>query len=206
MVNTWTFTLTGQDIIQAGDLITGGKSFMKYIANRYETQLRQLVTDKGDTLVTEDSKKYYPVFRWEGDELVIDNSATFLDQSGDRKRPQLLFGKKLVEVVNWIGTDMYGTYLTNGNLRSEADSVPDDIEKDWTYKDDYRSWTELWTYLNEGLQLSAYCNWRFVYLDGAYQKAFGGSLSNTITPRTPMYLYSNVGRSMITGKRLTDLL
>ena len=138
---------------------------MKYIVNRYETQLRQVVTDKGNTLVTADSKKYYPVFRWEGEELVIDNSTTFLGQSGDRKRPQLLFGKKLVEAMDWIGTDRYGFYLTNGNLRSEADSVPNNIEKDWTYEDDYRSWTELWSYLNEGLQLSTYCNWCFVYLD-----------------------------------------
>ena len=95
--------------------------------------------------------------------------------------------------------------MTNGNVRSEADSVPDDVKKDWT-EDHYRSWTELWSYLDEGLQLNAYCNWRFVFLDEAYQKAFGGSLPNTITPRTPMYLFSNVGRSTIIGNRLTDLL
>ena len=31
-------------------------------------------------------------------------------------------------------------------------------------------------------------------------------MPNTITPQTPMYLYLNVGRSTITGNRLTDLL
>ena len=107
MGNTNTFTLTGQDIIEAGGLITEGKSLMKYIVNRYETQLRQVVTNKGDTLVTADSKKYYPVFRWEGDELVIDNSTTFLDQSEDRKRPQLLFGKNWWRP--WTGSEQTGT-------------------------------------------------------------------------------------------------
>ena len=33
---------------------------------------------------------------------------------------------------------------------------------------------------------------------------FGGSVS--IPPRTPMYLYSNVGRSMVVGNQVTDLL
>ena len=57
VVNTYIFTLTGQDIIRAGDLITGGKSLMKYIVNRYETQLRKVVTDKGDTLVKDGGKE-----------------------------------------------------------------------------------------------------------------------------------------------------
>ena len=206
VVNTWTFTLTGQHLIDDKDLITGGKALMKYIVNRYKTRLRKLVTDKGDTLLTTDSTKFYPVFKWEGDDLILDNSSTFLKQSGDRKRPQVPFGTKMVEAMKWIGKDDYNFYTTNGNLRNEADRVPDDVKKDWTYVDEARSWSELWNYSNEGLQLSPYCNWRFVYLDESYRNAFGGSVSNTISHRTPMYLYSNVGRSMVVGNQVTDLM
>jgi len=57
------------------------------------------------------------------------------------------------------------------------------------------------------LQLSPYCNWRFSYLDEEYAKVYQGvSVDPTIPPRSPMYLYSNVGRSTITGNRVTDLL
>ena len=48
VVNTFTFELKGKDLIQAKDFITGGKSLMKYIVNRYETYLRQNVSDKSD--------------------------------------------------------------------------------------------------------------------------------------------------------------
>ena len=98
------------------------------------------------------------MFRWEGDDLILDNSRTFLNESGTRKHPEVLFGTKLVEAMDWIGTDGHFFYYTNGNLRNELDSVPDDVKKDWSYVDQYRSWSELWNYSYEGLQLSSYCN------------------------------------------------
>ena len=207
--HVWTLILTGQDLIDDKHLITGGKSLMKYIVNRYETKVRQLVSDKGDTLLTSDSKKYYPVFKWEGDELLLDNSNTFLKQEEqsvykERKRPQVIFGPKLVETMKWLVKDLYDVYTTSGNLRNEADRVPDDVKKDWTYVDEGRSWSQLWNYSNQGLQLSPYCNWRFVYLDESYRNAFGGSVS--VPHRTPMYLYCNAGRSMVMGNQVTDLL
>ena len=199
VVNTYTFEFKGQDLLQARDVISGGKSLMKYMVNRYETYLRQHVTDKGDSLISinGEEKKFYPVFRWEGDDLILDNSRTFLNVGNGRKRPEVLFGTKLVEAMDWIRKDRGDFYYTNGNLRSEADSVPNDIERDWSNIDQYRTWSELFGYVQEGLQLSAYCNWRFVYLDESYRKAFA---------RGPIYVYSNVGQSTITGDQVTNLL
>ena len=208
VLNTYTFELKGQDLIQHKYTITGGKSLMKYIVNRYETYLRQNVTDKGDSLISinGNEKKFYPVFRWEGDDLILDNSHTLLHETGTRKRPEVLFGTKLVEAMDWIRKDRGDFYYTNGNLRSEADSVPDDIERDWSNVDQYRTWSELFGYVLEGLQLSPYCSWRFVYLDEAYHKAFGGTVASTTPPRSPLYVYSNVGQSTVTGDQVTDLL
>ena len=45
-----------------------------------------------------------------------------------------------------------------------------------------------------------------MYLDQAYQKAFGGTVASTTPHRSPLYVYSNVGQSMITGNQVTDLL
>jgi len=59
---------------------------------------------------------------------------------------------------------------------------------------------------SDKLYLGPYCNWRFIYLDESYKKAFSGNV-NTPTPhRSPMYVYSNVGQSMVTGNQVTDLL
>ena len=108
--------------------------------------------------------------------------------------------------MNWIGTDSGGFYYTNGNLRTEADSILDDVQRDWTYIDNQRTWTEFFGYSNEGLKLSPYCSWRFVYLDEAYHKAFGGGVSTSTPHRSPLYVYSDSGQSMVTGNQVTDLL
>ena len=189
---------------------------MRYIVHRYEVNLRSLVTDKEDDLTTSDgnSKKFHPKFRWEGEDLILDNSDTFLDEETgrrvNRERPEVVFGTKLVEAMKWIthkGGDSF--YMIEGNLMTEADYISKDVKKDWTHVDLYRSWTDIWNYASEGLHLGSYCNWRFINLDESYRKAFGGVSETVIVsapPRGPMYLYSNVGRSTIMGNRVTDLL
>ena len=101
--NRWTFKLTGEDLIRDRMWITGGKALMRYIVHRYQINLRSLVTDKEDDLNTSDGKKFYPEFKWEGDDLILDNSDTFLDaetnKRANRERPEVVFGTKLVEAM-----------------------------------------------------------------------------------------------------------
>ena len=211
----WTFKLTGEDLIRDRMWIMGGKALMRYIVNRYKVNLREIVTDKGDDLTTSDGKTFYPELRWEGDDLILDNSDTFLDaetnKRANRERPEVVFGTKLVEAMKWITHDGESDsfFKTYGNLMTGADTISNDFKKDWTTVDRFRSWTEIWNYAREGLQLGSYCSWRFINLDESYRKAFGG-VSETVLvsapPRGPMYLYSNVGRSTIMGNRVTDLL
>ena len=96
-VNNNTFTLTGQNLLEDKSLIKGGHVLMKYIISCYMSEVRRLVTDKGDSLVTTngEAKKFYLVFKWEGDDLIIDNSNTFLNESNRRNRP------KCSLVLNW---------------------------------------------------------------------------------------------------------
>ena len=107
--NRWVFKLTGADLIRDKMFITGGKALMRYIVNRYKVSLRELVTDKEDDLTTSDGKKFNPEFRWEEDDLILDNSDTFLDaetnKRADRERPEVIFGTKLVEAMKWITHD-----------------------------------------------------------------------------------------------------
>ena len=100
-IDNWTFNLTGQNLIEDKALITGGRPLMKYIINRYMSEVRKGVTDKGDSLVTTNGepKKFYLVFKWKGDDLIIGNSNTFLDEANGRNRPEVLFSTKLVEAM-----------------------------------------------------------------------------------------------------------
>jgi len=130
-------------------------------------ELRSGLISKGESVVTTDGKNFYPVFRWEGDDLILDNSKTFLKEVGTRIHPELLFGVKLVEAMKWIRREdpNTGFFMMTGKLNTEADGVPTDVNRDWTYIDREHTYAEYWSYSTEGLQLSSYCNWRFTYLD-----------------------------------------
>ena len=56
------------------------------------------------------------------------------------------------------------------------------------------------------LYLSMFANWVFTDLDRSFDDAFGDPLVYHHIPRRPLYVYSNAGRSVITGDKVTDLL
>jgi len=57
------------------------------------------------------------------------------------------------------------------------------------------------------LYLSVFGNWVFTNLDRSFDEAFGdhSHIAYRI-PKRPLYVYSNAGRSVITGDKVTDLL
>jgi len=120
------------------------------------------------------------------------------------------FGPKLVKKLGLINEESYYSVHLNVNMIKifPNDIVPSDFKKDRTNHYSNRS-RDFWNLDSSGtLQLSPYCNWRFSYLDEEYAKTYRGVTvhPDLPPPRSPMYLYSNVGRSTITGNRVTDLL
>ena len=49
-----------------------------------------------------------------------------------KKRPEVVFGRKLVEAMNWIGQDKYGDYQLSRNLVKEFpnDKVRNGVQRD----------------------------------------------------------------------------
>jgi len=111
--------------------------------------------------------------------------------------------------MGWIVFDTAtNAYDMNGNLMKvfSNDAVPSVVHVDWSAGDNAGGWSPFWKFTDEDLQLGCYCNWRFIYLDEAYQKSYGDIVTSNAPHRSPMYVYSNVGRSTITGNHMTDLL
>ena len=99
--------------------------------------------------------------------MILDNTDTFLDESGDRRRPRVFFGPKLVKTLGSINEEaFYSVHMTMNMIKIfPDDTVPSDFKKDWTNEHDLRS-RNFWDLsVNGVLQLSPYCNWRFSYLD-----------------------------------------
>ena len=202
------FYVKGADLHKDQVKVTSGKSLMRYLVNRYQDRLTKYMERANENLRAPDGKKYFITFRWEGDSLIIDNTDTFLDQKGNRMRPKIGFGPKMVEKMKWVektGLDSYT--LTNQVVKIfKDDKVPANFQLDWVNSHSTHS-TNFWNITHAGaLQLSPYCNWRFDYLDELYDEHYGGGIQVSQSIRPPMYLYSNVGRGTITGNRVTDLL
>ena len=156
-------TITGQDLLDDGHLVYSGKSLMQYIVYRLKRHVFLMENDKLESLRADDDKRYYPTFVWEGEQLVLDNTKTFLNETGTKKRPKVLLGRKLVEAMDWIGRDQYGNYELTGDLVKEFadDKVPKVYHRDWSQSHGNNAWNPFWIYTNEGLQLSSHSNWRF---------------------------------------------
>ena len=121
------------------------------------------------------------MFKWEGDELVLDNNDT------THFRDMLFFGvhKKLAEKMGWIVKHSglrNGGYKLGPNLRME---LPDGeiipvIAKETGASpdllDDYGISTFFVVYYNEMLYLSVYANWRFVNLNESFQSVAGNKV------------------------------
>ena len=208
-----TLEIKGADLNRDQAKVTGGKSFMKYIFHRIMSLMSTKMESKNESLRSDsDGKNMYPILRVKGNDFIIDNTDTFLNESGDRKRPVLIFGSKFARDMEWIGQDAYGNYVLKDNLIKEfnGDTIPGSFPEEWSTHEagelGKKQWSYFWRMTKDGLQLGNNCNWRFTYLDEAYQKAYGGSVTTSTPHRAPLYIYSNVGRSTITGNRVTDLL
>jgi len=205
------FKVTEKELNCDRHKVTSGRSLMQYLINLFNECMYHYMDRANESLRAPNGKKYYPVFRWEGNDLIIDNTDTFLNESGDRQRPRVLFGPKLVKTLGLINEEsFYSVHMTMNMIKIfPNDTVPSDFKKDWTNEHDLCS-RNFWDLKSDGtLQLSPYCNWRFSYLDEEYAKTYHRGVvvhPDIPPPRSPMYLYSNVGRSTITGNQVTDLL
>ncbi|XP_020603098.1 uncharacterized protein LOC110042100 [Orbicella faveolata] len=112
------FYIKGADLHKDQVKVTSGKSLMRYLVNRFQDRLTQYMERANESLRAPDGKKYYRVFRWEGDSLIIDNTDTFLDQKGNRMRPKAcnmatkaLLGKSLWRTFLFAAYSMLGSWL-----------------------------------------------------------------------------------------------
>ena len=62
-----TFTIRGSELHEDRVKVTSGKSLMRYLIGRYQDRLTHFMEREKESLRTHDGKKYYAVFRWEGD-------------------------------------------------------------------------------------------------------------------------------------------
>ena len=182
-----------------------GVDFMKAVINYFEQ--RRIDSFGGPSFgakyVTEDGKRTYIKFRWEGSDLLTDNEATqvYLKYPNAFK-----INRTLALKMGWLKETTPENYVLGPNLRQEffTDLVPD--LKNMTH--DLGNGHELghgkdkpvfWMMHQGLLTLSVTCNWRFMNLNQAFEAVAG-------TRSPSLFVYSDMGGSSVMGNQVTVLL
>ena len=171
---------------------------------------KQYYKNKGPHLgfhfATNDGKRTYIKFKWEGEELVTDNQDTDKTERTDGNRPALKINKNLAHIMGWVTQDAKGNYVLGPNIRQEffTDTIPDpdpadaDVLAEDALVDGHKI-PAFWGGDGDYYRFSYWCNWRFINLNKAFQKLVGSASRS-------LFVYSDAAQSSVVGNKVTDLL
>jgi len=154
----------------------------------------------GSKYVTNDGKRTYVRFKWEGEDLVTDNENVLRPI---KDMPALHINVALACKMGWLEKNGSG-YNLGPNLQSEffKDEIPNiGVVGDLHDSDGLPVFWTVTTYSTGSsyLKLSIYCNWRFLNLNKAFEVVVGNRSRS-------LFVYSDVARSGVVGNQVTDLL
>jgi len=164
-------------------------------------QRRKETAVQGGRFTNAQGKHKYVKFRWEGEDLLIDNTNVC---HCDTDTPGLDIYTKLAVKMGWLRKINSG-WILGPNLQQEfiGDQIPDMTKNsNWNDLNDEDHNPVFWTVLSSFLDylvLSMSCNWRFTNLNVAFRAVVG-------EPTRSLHVYSDVAGSTIVGNRVTDLL
>ena len=182
------------------DWVVDGVSFMKATIAHLE-QKRKATAIQGGRFANDQGKHMYVKFRWEGEDLIVDN--TDVCHCAD-DTPNLSVYVPLAVKMGWLRKTTSG-WMLGHNLQQEflGDQIPDmKKNKDWNDLSDENLNPVFWTvrsFVPDHLQMSMSCNWRFTNLNVAFRTVVGD-------PTRTLHVYSDVAGSSMVGNRVTDLL
>jgi len=180
-----------------------GVEFMKSIISHFERE--RVFNNSGPRVnskyVTNDGRRTYVAFKWEGEDLVTDNKNVYRPR---REPPELQFDADLALKMGWLLEKGNG-YVLGPNLRIEFfDDIIPDIRTRGDIQDS--SGNRLFFQVVKNpirntafLELSVFCNWPFLNLNRAFESVIGSSSRSFL-------VYSNVGGASVVGNQVTDLL
>ena len=163
--------------------IVDGVSFVQALVDRFQQiQFDSLLT--GKTYAYKDKaghdRRHDITFRWEGEDLILDNSLL---------EPHAVMPEVQFYDLGWLKRSSNGTLVLGPNLKPELHTY---VKPGMV---DVRGWR-----VAQGvLALSPTVNWRFINLNKAFQTMVGSTVR-------PLLVYSDVCRSGVVGNQMTDVL
>ena len=180
------------------DLVTlTGVGFMKTVKSFFDKQRVEKALTIGFKF-TSGGKKTYSPMKWEGEDLVIDNSNVLLQKLRDGNfYPSFHINKDFALEMGWF-KKRGDEYDLSSNLVIEA---PNDIVSAPPDTFSLSKPNRFWKTSSDGkmIILSMSCNWRFINLNTSFKNV-------TASTKRSLFVYSDVGGSGVVGNQVTDLL
>ena len=189
----------GPHEIRREDLETlTGVNFMKTMLYYFKKKLVETTLRAGYRFEENDGKKTYINFKWEGEDLVIDNSDVKVQKYGDEWFPYFLVDTDFAVEMGWFKKFSETKYGLSSNLIIEVlgELVP--IPMDTTSGSTPEQYWKV-TPDRKMIKLTMYCNWRFINLNMSFKNVTGST-------KRSLFIYSDVGGSGVVGNQVTDLL
>ena len=190
----------GNDLKQVFSNVDG-VGFMKSMIAVFEQ--RRIYNDFGPKFgakyVTDSGKKTYIDFKWEGEELLIDNKDAILTLDVT-DRPGIYINLDLAKKMGWVRyREDLSLYQLGPNIQQEfcTQAIPT-LNRFSDVHNDLGS-PVFWSVFGGNVQLSIFCNWRFLNLNRAFEVVVGASSRS-------LFVYSDVSVSGVVGNQVTDLL
>ena len=192
----------GPNEIRREDLETlTGVNFTKTMIYYFKKKLVETTLRAGYRFKENDGRKTYVNFKWEGDDLVIDNTGVKVQKYGVEWFPYFLVDTDLAVEIGWFQKFGETRYGLSSNLIIEVlgDVVP--IPLDTTIAKFGSTTEQYWkvTPDRKMIKLTMFCNWRFINLNMSFKNVTG-------TTKRSLFVYSDVGGSGVVGNQVTDLL
>ena len=193
------------DELKEDDSIVDGVSFMKASLRWIQQQQTQDFKRDYETVEKHGNKHTCALFKWENDDLVLDNSQVVRIRfpGVTDPLPHFAFNSVFGEKMGWIRTDWRSQWEAGVNLQMmyHENTVPSKGLSDFRDKDENLLYMRYQTD-NFGVTwffLSMRVSWKFTNLNVAFR-------SVVKEPTRSLHIYSDVGGSSMVGNRVADLL
>ena len=173
--------------------VTSGVTMMKFFVDLYN-QSKSSGVSQNDKMISSTGRKYHLDVKMDRDEMVIDNSDVHRNS-----KDGIFFNKALalkMKSFTDTGDQHYNMKLGANLIMSVYDTT---IPRVSDVIDETNNQTIFWKVDGDFIQLSLFCNWRFVNLNEAFRAHW------QVDDRT-LYALSDVVSSSIMGDKTEDLL
>ena len=180
--------------------VVDGVSFMRQCTRYFDKKYTEEYRDNYKYSDLDNGKTTRPIFKWDGNDLILDNSKTnrrFFLILPHPYAPHFAINAQLAKKMGWFTRESNGDYKIGPNLLMifPDGKVPAKDDADWKSSDGNPLYYKP-VNSDQHIELSMRVNWKFLNLNVAFRSVMK-------EPTRSLHIYSDAASSTIVGNKMT---